>query len=62
MARAPSGTTFARFVRSLFYRQFERAEAQDFPVLIARGIFSPMPVLEVTSPGIPRSRRQLAGL
>jgi len=39
-----------------------KAEAQDFAVLIARGIFSAMPFLEVTSPGIPRSRRQLAGL
>jgi hypothetical protein len=43
-------------------RQFERAEAQDFAALIAHGIFSSMPVLEVTSPGIPRSRRQWAGL
>ena len=43
-------------------RQLERAKAQDFPVPIARGIFSSMLVLEVTSPGIPRSRRQLAGL
>jgi len=48
--------------KSVSDRQFERAEAQDFPVLIARGIFSSMPVLEATSPGIPRSRRQLAGL
>jgi len=39
-------------------RQFERAEAQGFAALIARGIFSSMPVLEVTSSGIPRSRRQ----
>jgi hypothetical protein len=39
-----------------------RAEAQDFLVLIAHRIFSSMPVLAVTSPGIPRSRRQLAGL
>ena len=38
------------------------AEAQHLAALIARGIFSPMPVLEVTSPGLPRSRRQLAGL
>jgi hypothetical protein len=43
-------------------RQFERAEAQDFPVLIAHGTFSSVPVLKVTSPGFPRSRRQLAGL
>ena len=38
------------------------AEAQHFAALIARGIFSSMPVLEVASPGLPRSRRQLAGL
>jgi len=43
-------------------REFERAEAQDFAALIAHGIFSSMPVLEVISPGIPRSRRQWAGL
>jgi hypothetical protein len=43
-------------------RQFERAEAQDFAAPIAHGIFSSMAVLEVTSPGIPRSRRQWAGL
>jgi len=48
--------------KSFSDRQFERAEAQDFPVLIAHGKFSSIPVLEVTSPGIPRSRRQLAGL
>jgi len=54
MARAPSGATFTR--------RFERTEAQDFPVPIARPIFLSMPVLEVTSPGIARSRRQWAGL
>jgi len=43
-------------------RQFERAEAQDCLVLTAHGIFSSIPVLEVTSSGISRSRRQLAGL
>jgi hypothetical protein len=43
-------------------RQFERAEAHNFPVLITHGIFSSMPVLEVISPGIPRSRRQLTEL
>jgi hypothetical protein len=42
-------------------REFERAEAQ-FAALIAHGTFSSMPILEVTSSGIPRSRRQLAGL
>ena len=52
----------AIYQKSVSDRQFERAEAQDFPVLIAHGIFSSIPVLEVTSPGIPRSRRQLAGL
>jgi hypothetical protein len=43
-------------------RKFERAEAQHFAALITHGIFSSMPVLEVISSGIPRSRRQLAGL
>jgi hypothetical protein len=62
MARAPSGTIFALCEKHVSDRQFERAEAQDFAALIAHGIFSSMPVLEVTSPGIPRSRRQWAGL
>jgi hypothetical protein len=48
--------------KSVSDREFERAEAQHFAALIAHGIFSSMPVLEVTSPGISRSRRQLAGL
>jgi|SRR6266404_9447750 hypothetical protein len=48
--------------KSVSDRQFERAEAQDCPVPTAHGIFSSAPVLEVTSPGFPRSRRQLAGL
>jgi hypothetical protein len=39
-----------------------RAEAQGFAALIAHRIFSSMPVFEVTSPGISRSRRHLAGL
>jgi hypothetical protein len=43
-------------------REFERAEAQHFAALIAHGIFSAVPVLEVISTGLPRSRRQLAGL
>jgi hypothetical protein len=61
MACAPSGTTFARLM-SVLNRQLERAEAQDFPMLITHGRFSSMPVLEVTSSGISRSRRQWAGL
>jgi hypothetical protein len=48
--------------KSVFNRRFESAEAQDFPVLIAHETFSSTPVLEVTSLGIPRSRRQWAGL
>ena len=47
--------------KSISDRQFERAEAQDLAALIAYGIFSFTPVL-VTSPGMPRSRRQWAGL
>jgi hypothetical protein len=43
-------------------RQLERTEAQNFPAPIAHAIFSSTPALKVTSPGIPRSRRQLAGL
>jgi hypothetical protein len=63
MARAPSGTNLCAICqKSVSDREFERAEAQHFAALIAHGIFSSMPVLEVTSPGIPRSRRQLAGL
>src|ERR1700688_903514 len=61
-ARAERYDLCAICQKSVSNRQFERAEAQDFPVLIAHGIFSAMPVLEFTSPGIPRSRRQLAGL
>jgi hypothetical protein len=48
--------------KSISDRQLERAEAHDLAVLIAHWTFSSMPALEVTSPGIPRSRRQLAGL
>jgi hypothetical protein len=65
MTRAPSSTIFAPFVRSTKHvsdRQFERAEAPDFAAVIAHGIFSSMAVLQVTSPGILRSRRQWAGL
>src|SRR5258708_16373552 len=34
-------------------RQFERAEAQDGPTLIAHGMFSSMPIIEVPSPALP---------
>ena len=61
-ARAERYDLCAICQKSVSDRQFERAEAQDLAVLIAHGIFSSMPVLEATSPGIPRSRRQLAGL
>jgi hypothetical protein len=43
-------------------RQFQRAEAQHLAALVAHGMFSTMPVLKAASPGIPRSRRQFAGL
>jgi hypothetical protein len=43
-------------------REFEGAKAQHFGALVAHGSFSSMPVLEVTSSEISRSRRQLAGL
>jgi hypothetical protein len=36
----------AIYQKSVSGRQFERAEAQHFPVLIAHAIFSSMPVLE----------------
>ena len=64
MARAPIGATFAPFVRSLFPIDSPKGpKLRTLPcLLIAHGIFSSMPVLEVTSPGILRSRRQLAGL
>jgi hypothetical protein len=63
MAHAPSGTNFARFVRSLFSIGSSKGpKLRTLPVLISHGIFSSMPALEVTSPGISRSRRQLAGL
>jgi hypothetical protein len=61
-ARAERYDLCAICQKSAFNSQIERAEAQDFPALIARGIFLSMPALEVTSPGIPRSRRQWAGL
>jgi hypothetical protein len=48
--------------KSVSDREFERAEAQHFAALIAHAIFSSMPVLEATALGVPRSRRQLAGL
>jgi hypothetical protein len=61
MPRAPSGMIFAPFARSMFPIDSSKGP-KDFAALIAHGIFSSMPVLEVTSPGIPRSRRQWAGL
>src|SRR5216683_6008796 len=61
-ARAKRHDLCAICQKSVSDRQFERAEAQDCPVLTAHGIFSSMPVLEATSPGILRSRRQWAGL
>ena len=65
--RAIRGTRAKRYelcaiYQFVFNRRFERAEAQDFAAPIARGRFSFTPVLEVTSPGIARSRRQWAGL
>jgi hypothetical protein len=48
--------------KSVSDRELETAEAQHFAALIAHGSFSSMPVLEVTSSAISRSRRQLAGL
>jgi hypothetical protein len=57
-ARAQRYDPCAICQKSAFNSQNERAEAQDFAVLIARGIFLSMPALEVTSPGIVRSRRQ----
>ena len=48
--------------KSISDRQFKISEAQDLAALIAHQMFTSIPVLEVTSPGIPRSRRQLAGL
>src|SRR6266478_6338501 len=61
-ARAERHDLCAICQKSVSNREFERAEAQHFAALIAHGIFSSMPVLEVTSSWIPRSRRQLAGL
>ena len=61
-ARAERYDLCAICQKSVSDRQFERPEAQDLPALIAHEIFSTMPILEVTSPGIPRWRRQLAGL
>jgi hypothetical protein len=61
-ARAERYDLCAICQKSVSDREFERPEAQHFAALIAHGIFSSMPVLEVTSSGISRSRRQLAGL
>jgi len=62
MARAPSGTALAPFVRSRFPIDSSKGQAQHLAALIAHGMLSTMPVLEAASPGTPRSRRQLAGL
>src|SRR5882762_7868998 len=59
-ARAERYDLCAICQKSVSDRQFERAEAQDCPVLTAHRIFSSAPVLEVTSVGIPRARRHLA--
>src|SRR6266702_89329 len=48
--------------KSVCNRQFEGAEAENCPLLTAHAIVSSMPVLKVSSQGIPSSRRQLAGL
>jgi hypothetical protein len=61
-ARAERYDLCAICQKSVSDRQFERAEAQHFAALIAHRIFSSTPVLELTSSGIPRSRRQWAGL
>src|SRR3954454_7542567 len=62
VARAERYDLCAICRKSVSDREFERAEAHHFAALIAHGIFSSMPVLEMSSPGISRSRRQLAGL
>ena len=63
MARAPSGTTFAPCVRSLFPID-SSTEARGLPVQTAQGIIvASMRVLEVvTSAEVARSRRQWPGL
>ena len=61
-ARAERYDLCAICQKSVSDREFERAEAQHFAALIAHEIFSSMRGLVVTSSGIPRSRRQLAGL
>ena len=61
-ARAERDDLCAIYQKPVSDRQFETAEAQYFAALIAHGMFSSKPGFEVTSPGIPRSRRQLAGL
>jgi hypothetical protein len=61
-ARAERDGLCAICQKSVPDRQFERAEAQHFAALITHGIFSSKLVLELTSSGVPRSRRQLAGL
>jgi hypothetical protein len=61
-ARAERYDRCAICQKSVSDREFERAEAQHFAALVVHASFSSVPVLEVTSPGISRSRRQLAGL
>jgi hypothetical protein len=61
-ARAERDGLCAICQKSVPNRQFERAEAQHFAALVAHGIFSSKLVLEPTSSGIARWRRQLAGL
>jgi len=59
---ARNDTTFAPFVKSLFpIDSSKMLEAQNLPADRSRE-FSSAPVLKVTSPRIPRSRRQTAGL
>jgi hypothetical protein len=62
MVRAPSVQPLRYLSELLFRSTDQRAEAQHFAVRIVHAIFSAMPVLEGTSSGISRSRRQLAGL
>ncbi|MEI9924253.1 MAG: hypothetical protein WDN50_12630 [Bradyrhizobium sp.] len=52
----------AIYLQSDSDRGFDSDEAKHFAALIAHSIFSSRPVLEITLSGIPRSRRQFAGL
>jgi hypothetical protein len=60
MARAT--VRLLRRLQEVCLRFTLRARSSELAALIAHGKFSSAPVLKVTSPGIPRSRRQLAGL